>query len=304
MWQNSFKLATALRLAYPSARIVLTLCDPETLRFRWFQHYVTRRMVYKGGQKARQKASPDDLLREAKTRFGLRSLIEVYSAANPEGCVYTERARRVANSLASTFFANSLFGSLEPHLCATRLKQAIAFESDLRGFLRAGFELGSTLEVVFMENWAAEGDRYLDKIFHMLGLPPNEAHGASFTKHVYSVRPLLQPNNALSDVDAAPKSPMVARVAAQTCCALLSRLNTKPKWPSCQNVTERLSQPAACFVGASPNALAKRQYSKRWHLLDRLWNGPVARTTRDHARDQDRDHARGAEARDGTGGGG
>ena len=46
MWQNSFKLATALRLAYPSARIVLTLCDPETLR--WFQHSVTRIMVYKG----------------------------------------------------------------------------------------------------------------------------------------------------------------------------------------------------------------------------------------------------------------
>ena len=53
------RLAADLKRAYPSAVVLLTMCDPELLPFRWYRHYVSRTLAWRSSG---VKASSKDLL--------------------------------------------------------------------------------------------------------------------------------------------------------------------------------------------------------------------------------------------------
>lgn len=237
------RLARDLRRTYPSAVVFITLCDPELLRFRWFRHYIEH-----VGKMTGDKRTAATMMEYGRRQFGLDSLAQLYTMIYPidNGCHRSESDTRVLESFARRFPGPMGQYTHRAWACETWVKDT-EMDYYLGNWTGAGYVLGETIRVLFMENWATEGEAYIRQILETVGLPdgPYKWGQAAGFRPVYSVSaaPGRDPDSAGlvtagiadSDIDC-PRSSVLVQAIDRECAALQRLLGVWPPWPACQEV--------------------------------------------------------------------
>lgn len=201
---DPLQTALALRRAFPSARIVLTLCDPITLPFRWYRHTVERALVLRASGRTVSAAAVQSALRKQVAQGRGLTLRDLFHAIFPPrgGCMRTRKEGRLLATFGNRFALGmpAWAASQGRHPDFTNASACERFrgsglpagwrampESEawaggryniwpshpaayIRRWLAAGYELNSTLTVVVMERWKEAGPDLLTRVFRMLGL--------------------------------------------------------------------------------------------------------------------------------------
>ena len=179
-----YGLARRLRETYPSARMILTLCDPEQLPFRWFRHFMLRTVMRRlGSSDATVHEMPEDPHRNAlgelnhfvQTRLHMTNLLDLYPLLNPidTGCTLLAEQREAIAQIGLRFKMNhwnlSNAWSVEC-TCRQKEQQANMPPRVLGNFSLAGYELHRSMEIVVMEEWASRGEAMMSRLLSLLGL--------------------------------------------------------------------------------------------------------------------------------------
>ena len=264
--KDPLELGTALKRALPSARVVLTLCDPSTLPFRWFRHYVTRTLRWAINCSDHwwhcPKANTSDLMEfMTKQHYIPRDLGELFSALFPPegGCHHSSATIAMFNTLAKTFHIGANFFSptkctaWEPRdLHATFMGGEVGCGSRcIRRWLAAGYKLpsdadGGTLTTVFMEAWKDRGLEYIRRIARSLELElPMRGRDFDWAKThnfapVYATKLAGKDQTGLED----ERTPADHLDAARSDCPVLAALlgETVP-WPACARTPPHVWHP-------------------------------------------------------------
>jgi hypothetical protein len=182
--QGGAPLAQRLIATYPSAALLFVTCDPATLPFRWYRHYIERTVSYicrdghECGEHVRGDPSgPEDVLRFVQ-RWGVANLMELYSRIYPfdADCARSEEDEAMLSKLHATFMIGmDLFG---PRIRCQQWNPAggefadrARHDKTVLGFMSAGYRMGETLDVFFMEGWQEHGVKYLERIHYILQIP-------------------------------------------------------------------------------------------------------------------------------------
>lgn len=266
-------LVGRLLTTYPSAALFVVACDPTLLPFRWYRHYMERTIKFEcdgvpcpGGHSKGDPAGPADILRFVRPR-GVPSLIDLYARIYPfdSNCVRDEHDEETFRQLRQMFRVGmSLFGPRARCLVwdPTEPSSYLHTRHDLTvlEYVSAGYQLGESMDVFFMEGWGDEGVRYLERIHHILQLP---LHGYPWAKAnhflpVYSISQMgnevgeqLDPERQqelsrmrLDNLSLVPVALVSLQAAVRECCAWLGILGTMPPWDMCD--------PRACAPPAAP----------------------------------------------------
>jgi hypothetical protein len=266
-------LAGRLLASYPSAALFVVTCDPTLLPFRWYRHYMERTLAYEcyggacgSGHSKGDPAGPADVLRFIKPR-GIPSLIDLYARIYPfdTNCERDPNDEETFRLLRQVFSVGaSLFGPrarcldwdpTEPDSFPRTRHDEIVTE-----YASAGYVLGETMEVFFMEGWEENGVRYLERIHRVLGLPLQGYPWAKANgfRPVYSISQLgngvgekldLARQQELSrmrldSLSFVPMPRVSLQAAARECCAWLGMLGRMPPWEACHAL--------ACAPPAAP----------------------------------------------------
>ena len=231
------RLAADLKRAYPSAVVLLTMCDPELLPFRWYRHYVLRTLAWRSSG---VKASSKDLLTHVQRRHGMHDLMALYTLMYPieSDCVFPASTIDVLNELDGVFtVGSSLFtaGAVTPGTCPS-WRRGTQYDWYLKNWTDVGFVVGTSITVVFMESWSTSGPKFVKDIMSMLHLNASLYHYSGF-KPAYSVMGMADVyKTGLADTDKVPRSGRLVRESQRECCMLWDLLSMKPPWSACGDV--------------------------------------------------------------------
>jgi len=191
-------VAARLRASYPSATVVMTVCNPAGLPYRWFRHGVMREIglrnstVGKKGKKLRANvtAVQATLWRHDPT-LDLTKLFQMAFSHDSEGvCMRSLKAIEALQALDEEYVWQGNFGAknISELDCGTFLSQSVNARADkaLQRFIDAGYVLNQTLRVVFLEGWKEHGAEYLTGIAQSVGLDPMLFPAVNFSQKVYS----------------------------------------------------------------------------------------------------------------------
>ena len=255
-------LAKRLLTNYPSAALLFVTCDPATLAFRWYRHYIERTVSYicrdgnQCGTHVRGDPSgPEDVLHFVQ-RFGISNLMELYARIYPfdDDCQRSEQDEDMLHTMRSTFMIGmDIFG---PRIRCQEWNPAdktstsrTRHDETVLEFMSAGYRMGETMDVFFMEGWQDNGVRYLERIHGILQVPlegfPWEK--TNDFKPVYSITQSGNTVNAqslpgreqelnqmkLDDLTLVPVSKVARRAAHRECCAWNALLGHMPPWETC-----------------------------------------------------------------------
>ena len=262
-------LGKALQNAYPSARVVITLCDPALLPFRWFRHHLVRTLEQRVPH---QRASLTELQEFVSARFNLTSLLMLYTLRYnlpaTDGCRHSAESRDLLSVVDASFSTQDF--SFKPGgafsaadgLCGNlyHLGETSTFVQKWRD---AGYVLNATLSVVVMEEWSALGHVFIRTLLRMLQLDEESFRWdlvAGF-RPVYAITgggTTELESTGLADTHAV-KVPNVALAAmASQCDALEGMLGYRPPWRACLHLPFPSQPPAppappapACVYGKS-----------------------------------------------------
>lgn len=255
-------LAKRLIATYPSAALLFVTCDPATLAFRWYRHYIERTVSYIcrdghacGEHERGDPSGPQDVLRQVR-KWGVPNLMELYAKIYTfdQDCVRSEEDELMLSQLHATFMIGmDLFG---PRIRCQQWNPADP-ESAVRTrhdqtvieFASAGYKMGESMDVFFMEGWQDSGVRYLERIFYILqisleGYPWDKANDF---RPVYSItqsgntveaQPLPGREEELSqmrldNLSLVPVARVAKEAAHRECCSWQALLGTTPPWEAC-----------------------------------------------------------------------
>jgi hypothetical protein len=271
-------LAGRLLSTYPSAALFVVTCDPTLLPFRWFRHYVERTISYEcyagacgGAHFKGDHAGPADVLRFIRP-LGVPSLLDLYARIYTfdANCARDPHDEEMLRQLREVFsVGSSLFGPrarcqdwnpTEPFSFPRTRHDETVLE-----YASAGYRLGESMDVFFMEGWQDDGVLYLERIHRVLQLPLQGYPWAQVNHFspVYSISQLghvvgenLDPDRQqelslmrLDNLSLVPVPAVSIRAAIRECCAWLRMLGNLPPWDLCD---ERDCHPAPAPPVASP----------------------------------------------------
>ena len=234
-------LAKRLHRAFPSARILITVCNPSLVPFRWFRHYMTRVLSWADqshpatchSYATSPCARPDDVMDVMKQTRGVAARMDdLFAAVLPPGCHHPPPTLAMLATLNSTFKVPFFF---TPRACAMWVN-GVSTSVYLQEYLEAGYTVNKTLAVVFMEGWATRGAVYLQRIMRMLQLPLSGAWWQEIngSKAAYSILQSAS-SEQLRAVGLAEEitQPQLVENARAECDRLPALLGERPPWPMC-----------------------------------------------------------------------
>eukprot|EP00965_Chrysotila_dentata_P034172 1137271-Pleurochrysis_carterae.AAC.3 len=241
-------LARRILQAYPSSRVLFSVCDPVWLPFRWFRHYVQRTLKW---EDSRQPASMLDLQSFVSDKFGLQSLVDVYHLTAPSlgrECSRSEEDLKVLAALNRKFFIGAWMFSKSK---CSEFYYVNRISDFVHNFTTAGYEMGKNMDLLYMESWESDGVSMMQKIMHLLHLDPkiyNWGRTNGF-QPVYSVHD--EEGNAglkttgLEDTDGVSTSQLISHKVPEQCCRLLAMTGQRPPWIECGDMN-------SCFKPTLP----------------------------------------------------
>ncbi len=239
VWPSDFfvnltKVARSLKRAFPSAVVAVPVCDPVTLPWRWFRHYVTHVWVQNG-----VPAATSAVLSQLQS-LGFNSFTHFERLINPvdSGCQVAQDVSSKALALQQSLdgdvpvlFTNQ---SVSNQWCRGALVE-MQYSNLLHALIKAGFEVGTDLAVFFMENWSSFGDDYMNQLLSMLRLSV-----AMFPWHDfkgYVPRYTTSSENLVGGLAAdgpVPVPTTYLTTCVKECCALQLSLRVQPPWGCCE----------------------------------------------------------------------
>ena len=251
-------LAVRLRKAFPSARIVLTLCDPVLQPFRWFRHYLTQTLIHWPVYFERpDMASVMELQMFVQARHGdVEDLYDLFQRCYPwpeypwetfewpwdgaNDCVVTPQTAAMLEDIRRSFFVENRVLSATNTTCTegrfrmdTRISKIhLNLDDYILGWQRAGYVLNETLVVIVMESWGKSGDDYIRRLMRILKLDINEYawHDTNGFRPVYSANTNLE-GTGLSDVRVVQPPKSYNSALMRQCCSLASVLGVAGPLP-------------------------------------------------------------------------
>ena len=251
--------------AFPSAIVMITICDPSLLPFRWFRSRVNT--LYHR-QQPQRPAKLVELQQFVQRRYpDIHNLMRLFEITHPpyaEGaspCVLNDELTSTLDTISEAF---SMDGELEvrtrpdgsrgcwwnhtqqsgKRIASGSFYYKYDMDRYIDGFVQAGYTLGEDLGVVVMENWATHNRIYIPKILRMLRLPEESYPWRSAFEPVYSAvtnsrfadhEDLVR--TGLADASQLNISHVVIDSLARSCCELEKLLDEQLPWPPCKQAT-------------------------------------------------------------------
>ena len=250
-------LGADLMSAFPSAKVILSICDPSQLPYRLFVDGILTSLDLAD---SRAKASPRQLQSFVQEHGGLASLRELFWAAYPPNestCHHRKRDLDTLKALREAFTVKN--GLFEPELCerwqlhnyvddvwpAIRgsRENSLALlrvpDAHVRRWIEAGYELitdhhPGRLAVVVMENWPEHGRRYIELVQRLLLLTDVYPWSkADFSLAALPSRAWLAPQGLDAPLTLAGDVGLVV----SSCDHLTLMLGETLAWPGCDQIS-------------------------------------------------------------------
>ena len=280
-WMDPRELGVELLRAFPSARVVVTTCDPALLPFRWYRHFLLRTMYHGYCRPPRcetnrhQRASLTELQTFVSAKFpSLPTLMDLYERRyyRQSGCRPSGEVRQIFATINASFsvtrpeiFIDPLRGAFSETdgVCGSCVALA-SMDTYVAKWIASGYVHNESLIVVVMEKWSALGPTYIRSILRMLRLDASEYlwdqvdhFRPVYTIELDSVEDHRQLSmTGLADTHAVRVPDATLRVMATQCHALERVLGYTPPWRACAEQPLAPTHPPfaplqACIYGRS-----------------------------------------------------
>ena len=259
-------LGLRFRRAFPSAIVMITICDPSLLPFRWFRFSAN---TLHRRQPPQQSAKLVELQQFVRQRYpDIHSLMRLFEITHPpyakgaSPCVLNDELTSILDTISEEF---SMDGELEVHtnpggdrrcwwnhtvqpgkrIASASYRYKYEMDRYIDGFRQAGYTLDEDLGVVVMENWATHNRIYIPRILRMLRLPDESYPWRSAFEPVFSWATISRfadheddiVRTGLADANQLNISRIVIDSLARSCCELEKLLGEQLPWPPCKQAT-------------------------------------------------------------------